>query len=68
MMNNEESRYQMLKAEVDELEKIFEENKRIKRENLDDRIKDTEDLEKELRMLVEENTHMRQEGQEKMRK
>lgn len=53
---------------MDELEKIFEENKRIKRENLDDRIKDTEDLEQELQVLVEEHSSMRQEGEDKMRR
>ena len=44
------------------------ENKKIKRENLDDRMKEIEDLEQELRGLVEENTQMRQEGEEKMRR
>ena len=48
--------------------KSFRFNKKIKRENLDDRLKDIEDLEEELRILVEENVQMREIGEEKMKK
>lgn len=54
--------------QVEEIEKIFQENKKIKRENLDDRLKEIEDLEEELRLLVEENNQMRRISEDKMKK
>ena len=75
MMNNEEQKYLHLKSEVscvncqvEEIDRIFSENKRVKKENLEDRLKEIEELETCLTVLMEENIDIRKSSENKMKK
>ena len=73
-MSSEQHKFLQLKGEVninykvEDISRILSDNKRVKEENLEDRLREIDELESTLGMLIEENVDIRKASENRMRK